>query len=218
MKQGCTPCTPATDAQWRKTRVDRMLVEHFLRVGYYDTAVSLAKHFDIEDLTNINLFLVAKDVEDALSRKDVQKCLNWCHDNKSKLRKMRSNLEFNVRLQELVEFIKAGRRMDAVKHARKYLSTDDPDQLPFVQRGMGLLAFPVNTQVEPYKEMLRDDRWQYLIEQFRTENYRYVYLLARHMQFPEKVQKSYAVVQNDQTSEACTKLRSRSTFVQASLV
>ena len=46
-----------------------MLVEHFLRVGYYDTAVSLAKHFEIEDLTNINLFLVAKDVEEALSTK-----------------------------------------------------------------------------------------------------------------------------------------------------
>ena len=61
--------SPASEAQWRKTRVDRMLVEHFLRVGYYDTAVSLAKHFEIEDLTNINLFLVAKDVEEALSTK-----------------------------------------------------------------------------------------------------------------------------------------------------
>ena len=83
-----------------------MLVEHFLRVGYYDTAVCLAKQFEIEDLTNINLFLVAKDVEEALAQKDVQKCLAWCHDNKSKLRKMGSNLEFNVRLQEFVELIK----------------------------------------------------------------------------------------------------------------
>ena len=46
-----------------------MLDEHFPRVGYYDTAVNLAKHFEIEDLTNINLFLVAKDVEEALSTK-----------------------------------------------------------------------------------------------------------------------------------------------------
>ena len=151
LKVGCEPPTPASEAQWRKTRVDRMLVEHFLRVGYYDTAVSLAKHFEIEDLTNINLFLVAKDVEEALSLKDVHKCLAWCHDNKSKLRKMRSNLEFNVRLQEFVELIKAGKRMDAVKHARKHLSSDDPDQLPYVQRGMGLLAFPVDTNVEPYR-------------------------------------------------------------------
>ena len=172
LKNGTIPSTPASEAQWKKTRVDRMLVEHFLRVGYYDTAVSLAKHFDIEDLTNINLFLVAKDVEEALGKKDVAKCLAWCHDNKSKLRKMRSRLEFDVRLQEFIELIKTGKRMDAVKHARKHLSTDDPDQLPYVQRGMGLLAFPAETEVEPYKEMLRNERWQYLIEQFRAENYR----------------------------------------------
>ena len=76
-----------------------MLVEHFLRAGYYDTAMGLAKQANIEDLTNINLFLVAKEVEDALSQKDVNKCLAWCHDNKSKLRKMKSTLEYNVRLQ-----------------------------------------------------------------------------------------------------------------------
>ncbi len=151
LRVGCAPQTPAVDAQWRKTRVDRMLVEYFLRMGYYDTAVKFAKTCDIDDLTNINLFLVAKDVEEALSKKDVRKCLQWCHDNKSKLRKMRSNLEFNVRMQEFIELIKTGRKMEAVKHARKYLTTDDPDQLPLVQRGMGLLAFPSDTQIAPYK-------------------------------------------------------------------
>jgi hypothetical protein len=30
---------------------------------------------------------------------DVTKCLAWCYDNKSKLRKMKSSLEFSVRLQ-----------------------------------------------------------------------------------------------------------------------
>lgn len=87
------------ESQWRKTRIDRMLVEHFLRAGYYDSALGLAKQADIEDLTNINLFLVAKEVEDSLAQKDISKCLAWCHDNKSKLRKMKSNLEYNVRLQ-----------------------------------------------------------------------------------------------------------------------
>ena len=96
---GCIPNTPVAESQWRKTRVDRMLVEHFLRTGYYDSAMGLAKQANIEDLTNINLFLVAKEVEDALKQKDVTKCLAWCHDNKSKLRKMKSNLEYNVRLQ-----------------------------------------------------------------------------------------------------------------------
>ena len=83
-----------------------MLVEHFLRSGYYDSAIGLAQSAGIEDLTNINLFLVAKDVEEALTRQDTSKCLAWSHDNKSKLRKMKSTLEFNVRLQEFIELIK----------------------------------------------------------------------------------------------------------------
>jgi macrophage erythroblast attacher len=197
LRLGCAPPTPASDAQWRKTRVDRMLVEHFLRVGYYDTALALANHFDIEDLTNINLFLVAKDVEEALNRKDVTKCLSWCHDNKSKLRKMRSSLEFNVRLQEFVELIKAGRRMDAVKHARKHLATDDPDQLPIVQRGMGLLAFPVDTPVDPYRDLLREDRWHHLIEQFRTENYR-LYQLSNQSVFAVALQAGLSALKTTQ--------------------
>ena len=28
--------------QWKKKRLDRMLVEYFLRVGYYNTAIKLA--------------------------------------------------------------------------------------------------------------------------------------------------------------------------------
>jgi len=35
-------------AQWRKKRLDRMLVDHFLRSGYYNTAIKLARHSGIE--------------------------------------------------------------------------------------------------------------------------------------------------------------------------
>lgn len=35
-------------AQWRKKRLDRMLIDHFLRSGYYNTAVKLARHSGIE--------------------------------------------------------------------------------------------------------------------------------------------------------------------------
>ena len=34
--------------QWKKKRLDRMLVEYFLRAGYYNTAIRLAKHSNIE--------------------------------------------------------------------------------------------------------------------------------------------------------------------------
>ena len=161
--------------RWKQTRLDRMLVEHFLRSGFYDAAGKLARDADIVELTNINVFLVAKEVEEALQNKDTAKCLTWCHDNKSKLRKLKSSLEFDVRLQEFVELVKSKRTHDAVKHARRYLANagvETTDQLPQVQRALALLAFPNGTRIAAYSELLAENRWQKLVEQFRHENFR----------------------------------------------
>ncbi|XP_076367685.1 E3 ubiquitin-protein transferase Katazuke isoform X1 [Tachypleus tridentatus] len=159
-------------AQWKKKRLDRMLVEHFLRSGYYNTALRLARHSNIEDLTNIELFLVSKEVEESLANKDTSKCLNWCYDNKSKLKKLKSSLEFNLRQQEFIELVRKDRRMDAVKHARKYFVNLEDDQLKNVQSVMGLLAFPAETDISTYKELLDESRWQMLVKQFRQENFK----------------------------------------------
>jgi macrophage erythroblast attacher len=153
-----------------------MLVEHFLRSGCYNTAIKLAEHSQITDLTNISLFLVAKEVEESLSQKDTSKCLAWCHDNKSKLRKQKSTLEFNIRMQEYIELVKAGNKIQAMKHARKYLSSVDQELMFEVQRCLALLAFPPDTTLSPYCEMYHESRWQGLIEQFRKENYRLFHL------------------------------------------
>ena len=40
---------------WQKTRLDRMLVEYFLRAGYYNTAIRLAQHSSIEVLVSMSM-------------------------------------------------------------------------------------------------------------------------------------------------------------------
>eukprot|EP00112_Aurelia_sp_Birch-Aquarium-sp1_P023754 Seg72.20 transcript_id=Seg72.20/GoldUCD/mRNA.D3Y31 product="hypothetical protein" protein_id=Seg72.20/GoldUCD/D3Y31 len=91
-----------------------MLIDHFLRSGYYETAILMAKKADIEKYVDVDLFLSARNVEDALRMKKSGPCLAWCHENKSKLRKMKSTLELNVRIQEFVELIKQNLRLEAV--------------------------------------------------------------------------------------------------------
>ena len=39
---------PTAVNQWHKKRLDRMLVEYFLRAGYYNSAIKLAQHSGIE--------------------------------------------------------------------------------------------------------------------------------------------------------------------------
>ncbi|XP_074598943.1 E3 ubiquitin-protein transferase Katazuke [Brevipalpus obovatus] len=158
--------------QWKKRRLDRMLVEHFLRCGYYDTAIKLAVHSNIEHLTNIDLFLTSRQVEESLLRKETATCLNWCHDYKSKLRKIKSSLEFNLRQQEFIELVRRNQRLEAIKHARKYLSNVEDMQQKDLQHVMGLLAFTPETAIEPYKSLFDESRWTSLVEQFRQANFK----------------------------------------------
>ncbi|XP_072574667.1 E3 ubiquitin-protein transferase MAEA isoform X3 [Paramormyrops kingsleyae] len=180
---------PAGVSVWKRKRMDRMMVEHLLRCGYYNTAVKLARQSGIEDLVNIEMFLTAKEVEESLERQETATCLAWCHDNKSRLRKMKlmtdllscgsvvpprcqSCLEFSLRIQEFIELIRLNKRMDAVRHARKHFSQAEGGQLDEVRQVMGMLAFPSDTHISPYKDLLDPGRWKMLIQQFRYDNYR----------------------------------------------
>lgn len=101
---------------------------------------------ELAELTNLDIFLVARNVELTLAQQQTQAALAWIHDHKSKLRKIKSTLEFHLRQQEFVELIRADRRMDAVRHARKYLTSIDDVPWEEVQHALALLAFPADTR------------------------------------------------------------------------
>lgn len=162
----------AASNQWKKLRLNRLIVEHFLRLGFYDTAEKLANRSGIRELTNIDIFQVSREVEKDLSQHNTGKCIAWCMDNKSKLRKINSDIEFKLRVQEFIELIRNDQRLMAVKHAQKYFPSFEQDQLAEIKKCMALLAFPVDTQLEPYKMLFDVKRWDELLVNFRLENYR----------------------------------------------
>lgn len=75
-------------------------------------------------------------------------------------------------VKEFVDLIRKDQRLDAVKHARKHFPNFEFEQLKEIRQCMGLLAYPVNTKIEPYKSLLDETRWEDLILSFRLENYR----------------------------------------------
>lgn len=83
-----------------------------------------------------------------------------------------SCLEFSLRIQEFIELIRQNKRLDAVRHARKHFSQAEGSQLDEVRQVMGMLAFPPDTHISPYKDLLDLARWRMLVQQFRYDNYR----------------------------------------------
>jgi len=199
LKKGCDEFGEKVEMKiWRKTRLDRMMVEYLLRQGYYHSATQLAENSGVEHLSNTEVFLTAREVEESLAREELEKVLAWCHDNKSRLRKLKSSLEFQVRLQEYLELVKKGHKLEAVRHAKKFLCTEtELEHLAVVQQAMGLLAFSSATQIQPYKDLLDRARWQTLIEQFRLENFR-LHQLSAQCTFTVALQSGLAALKTPQ--------------------
>lgn len=162
----------AATNQYKKIRLDRMIIEHFLRLGYYETAELLANRSCVKDLTNLDIFQTSREVERDLSARQTLKCITWCNDNKSKLKKINSTIEFQVRVQEFVELIREDKRLEAVRHAQKYFPAFEHDQLKEIRECMALLAFPINTDIQKYQKLFDPTRWDELVLKFRLENYR----------------------------------------------
>ena len=64
LKNGCVETGGREDLEmkaWRKTRLDRMMVEYLLRQGYYDSALQLAENSKVTHLSNTEVKSILKE-------------------------------------------------------------------------------------------------------------------------------------------------------------
>lgn len=92
---------PPRDGQveWNRRRIDCLLVDHMLRAGYNRAAAGLAASAGIQPLVELHIFAGAQKVVEALRAHDCGQVLAWCEENRARLRKAKSRLEFKLRVQ-----------------------------------------------------------------------------------------------------------------------
>ncbi|VDC00119.1 unnamed protein product [Peniophora sp. CBMAI 1063] len=154
-------------ARWEETRLDRWLVDWLLRNGKEATAVDIAHEKGIESLVDIELFMEIKRIEDALRHHSCAEALAWCNENKAALRKAKSTLEFDLRLQEFIELARARKRPEAITYSRRYLHSWQDTHLPQITQAAALLAIPPTTTCPPYKRLYDVGRWDELVRKLR---------------------------------------------------
>lgn len=162
-----------THLRWEKCRLDRALADYMLREGMYDTAHMLCRSHGFEHIVDIDIFEESRGVIEALRRHDCTEALKWCAENKRRLQKVSSRLEFRLRLQEFVELARARRKLDAITYMRKYISAGcDAERQIDIQRFMALLAYDSSTACEPYMDMYGEHKWLELEVAFKDDDYR----------------------------------------------
>lgn len=162
-----------THSRWEKSRLDRALADYMLREGMYDTAHMLCRSHGFEHIVDTDIFRESRVVIEALRQHDCTEALRWCAENKRRLQKVSSRLEFRLRLQEFVELARARRKLDAITYMRKHISAAcDKERQADIQRFMALLAYDSSTACEPYKDMYGEHKWKELENAFKDDNYR----------------------------------------------
>jgi macrophage erythroblast attacher len=167
--------------EWSRVRLDRLLVDYLLRMGYTQSAKALAKEKGVEDLVDCEAFEQCGKIERSLRvERRVEAALGWCTENKGGLKKMApvvtnggttngasaggataNTFEYELRLQQCVELARQGHRNDdmaklaeARQFASKYLH-GHPDQA-FKSKATLLLCFPPPNGLEDDEDMDMD--------------------------------------------------------------
>ncbi|KAF8527643.1 CTLH/CRA C-terminal to lish motif domain-containing protein [Hysterangium stoloniferum] len=157
--------------RWAETRLDRWLVDWALRTGNTQTAKQIAKEKKIEALVDIELFTDIQRIEEALLQYRCTDALAWCSENKAALRKIKSTLEFDLRLQEYIELSRACKKEEAIVYSKKYLVSWYETHDTQIKQALALLVFPPNTVCPPYKRLYDMERWKNLSCAFRLAAY-----------------------------------------------
>ncbi|WCJ19436.1 E3 ubiquitin-protein transferase MAEA [Euphorbia peplus] len=156
-------------SDWSNVRLKRILVDYMLRMSYYDTGMKLAESSNMLDLVDIDVFQEARKVIDALQNREVAPALAWCAENKSRLKKSKSKFEFQLRLQEFIELVRAENSIRAIAYSRKYLAPWAATHLKEFQRVMATLAFKSHTECPTYKVLFEPKQWDHLVDLFKQE-------------------------------------------------
>ena len=156
---------------WSRTRLDRLMVDYLLRSGYSQTATALATSKQISHLIDLDTFIQCHKISSALSRGEVKEALVWVSENRNALKKLAlpTSLEFELRLQQYIELARSGdisKRIEAIKHAQKYLAPHPSTGPSAMFQASALLAHSSSTTEEPYKTLFSAARWPYLSQLF----------------------------------------------------
>lgn len=156
---------------WNRRRMDVILADYMLRSGYLESAQALASDRDMEDLVDLRLFSVAHSVARQLEARDCRAALEFCAQNRARLKKNNSRLEFRLRVQEFVELVRKGESKQAIKYAQKYMAPWAKDNMAEFKRAVAAMAFGPGTPCKRYRDLFSDEAWPRLRNLFLLDFY-----------------------------------------------
>ncbi|CAI2738668.1 unnamed protein product [Dicrocoelium dendriticum] len=133
------------------TRFHRHLADYLFTCGYPKAALNLARENpELSVLCLSDLYEEAVVIEDALHRGDTGPAHAWLQEANFKLRKNESHFEFDLRVFAFYLLVRQGKRLEAIQHARKHMSSvKKSDDYRATKLGQTMILLAMRTPKEP---------------------------------------------------------------------
>eukprot|EP01026_Neomeris_dumetosa_P014724 TRINITY_DN1541_c0_g2_i1.p1 TRINITY_DN1541_c0_g2~~TRINITY_DN1541_c0_g2_i1.p1 ORF type:complete len:394 (-),score=35.18 TRINITY_DN1541_c0_g2_i1:376-1557(-) len=158
--------------EWNKARLNRLILDYLLRQGFVNISTKMAEKYNLSELVETHIFNGAQRIIQSLKKHDCGPALEWCTQNRGKLKKIKSVLEFKLHMQVYLELVRAQRTIDAIMYARKHLASWSTSQTKDLQRALATAIFTSDSKYPPYQELFKEERWQALVELYCQELYK----------------------------------------------
>ncbi|TMW63642.1 hypothetical protein Poli38472_002583 [Pythium oligandrum] len=158
---------------------DRLIADYLLYHGYMESSKVIQETKGIEFMVDHDVHLECRSILNDLHARNVVTAIEWCVSNASRLRRLQSRLEFQLRLQEFIELVRSDKKLEAIMYAQTNLTPISmqheneeikKSMMESIQEAMATLAYksPDQCGVETYSRLFSNERWQSLKELFRS--------------------------------------------------
>ncbi|KAJ0405390.1 hypothetical protein P43SY_000269 [Pythium insidiosum] len=157
----------------------RLVADYLLCRGYVDSSRLVQEKKGVGFLVDHEMHVEHQSILTDLHAHNLCTAIAWCAENGSRLRRMQSRLEFQLRLQEFIELVRSDKKLEAIQYAQAHLTPltmqhEDEEtrksMMDSIQEAMATLAFksPDQCGVESYSRLFSGERWLMLKDLFRT--------------------------------------------------
>ncbi|CAB3408615.1 unnamed protein product [Caenorhabditis bovis] len=191
----------------KSSRAMRHAIWYLLRIGQVEMARKIAERYNVAHMIDIDLFAQLKEIRSALLAGNTTPCVEWLESHRSKLRRMGSRIEVDIRIEELIDLINQNHTADAIAYIKKYIApcmknNDDQE----VKKLIGMILTPEQNCPKYTTEEEIAERWRKCEEMFVAEFYR-LYQLCTQSVFSITMQCGLAA---HKTPSCCLDQRKRS--------
>lgn len=153
--------------------LNQAIVEHLLRHGAIDVAKELIResNLTLKD-EHFQYFVDVDKILNSLRNKDTKPALAWAIKNQSKLRNIKSSLEFRLHRLNIIELLKQGisQQNNIIHYAREYLSVfghEFPEEVQYLMGSMAYLSYGIDAS--PYKSILEPINYEEVEQIFMSD-------------------------------------------------